>query len=105
MRWSRPIRACHSAGSNDPVTAANLAPKGFESLPTSRRSGFRKDDADCIASSPTVIPSASEGPRPSCIGHPRYHVKSLAYVRSLVVYATRDDVAVLLRTVSTARAD
>src|SRR5436309_16110845 len=53
MRWSRPIRVCRSAGSNDPVTAANLAPKGFENSLTSKRFGFRKDDL--------VIPSHFEG--------------------------------------------
>src|SRR2546429_9950420 len=53
MRWSRPIRVCRSAGSNDPVTAANLAPKGFENSLTSKRFGFRKDAL--------VIPSHFEG--------------------------------------------
>src|SRR5207247_8137311 len=91
MRWSRPIRVCPSAGSNDPVTAANLAPKGFENSPTSKQFGFRKGNTGGTPTSSTVIPSASEGPRLSCVYHPSYNVKSPAYVRSLIVYATRDD--------------
>src|SRR5467141_3918802 len=62
----------------------------------------RENSLDCIARKSSSSPSASEGPRPSCVRKPSYYVKSLAYLRSLVVFATRDDAAMLIKTKSVA---
>ena len=97
-QWSHQIRACHSAVMKRSGYGRELVPKGSVSLQMLRRSGLH-------SAQKLVIPSASEGPCASCVGQPSYHVKSLAYLRSLVVFATRDDAAMLIKTKSVARAD
>ena len=64
----------------------------------------RQDGLDRVRAA-LVIPSSSEGPRPSCVGHPSCDVNYTPMWVPLVVSATRDDEAMLIKTVSAARAD